>query len=86
MQRGPSPPYRASAVPRMTLVVIGGFALFFVLAMLYSMPVILAQPPAGAAPDYIQEQVRAHLHGKVSWILLASFLIAGGLGARWMKR
>ena len=70
----------------MTLVILGGFALFFVLAMLYSMPVILAQPPTGAAPDYIQEQVRAHLHGKVPWILVTSFLIAGYLGARRMKR
>jgi len=70
----------------MTLVILGGFALFFVLAMLYSMPVILAQPPAGAAPDYIQEQVRAHLHGKITWILAVSFLIAGLIGARWMRR
>lgn len=70
----------------MTLVIIGGFALFIVLAMLYSMPVILEQPPAGAGPDYITERVRAHLHGKVSWILIASFLIAGFIGARRMKR
>jgi predicted MFS family arabinose efflux permease len=70
----------------MTLIVLGGFALFFVLAMLYSLPVILAQPPAGAAPDYITEQVRLHLRGKVSWILVTAFLISGGIGARWMKR
>jgi len=70
----------------MTLVILGGFALFFVLAMLYSMPVILEEPPPGAAPDYITERVRAHLHGKVPWILGISFLISGAIGARWMKR
>lgn len=70
----------------MTLIILGAFALFFVLAMLYSMPVILETPPAGAGPEYITERVRAHLHGKVPWILMISFLISGVIGARWMKR
>ena len=73
-------------VPRFTLVLAGGFALFVLLAMLYSLPVMFETPPANASPDYVQERVRAHLEGKVSWIMLASFGIAAGIASRWLKR
>jgi hypothetical protein len=73
-------------VPRFTLVLLLGFALFVLLAMLYSLPVIFQTPPPNAGPDFIEERVRAHLEGKVSWIMLAAFGIAVGLASRWLKR
>ena len=73
-------------VPRFTLFIIAGFALFALLSMLYALPVMLEQPPPGASPDYIQERVRAHLEGKTGWIMVASFGIVAVVASRWLKR
>lgn len=68
-------------VPRMTLTVLAGFALFVVLTLLYSLPVLLESPPEGAIPSYTAERVKSHLDGKVTWLLAASFVIVGAIGA-----
>ena len=73
-------------VPRFTLVLVAGFALFVLLAMLYSLPVMFETPPPHASPDYIQERVRAHLEGKITWIMVAAFGIAAAIASRWLKR
>jgi hypothetical protein len=73
-------------VPRFTLFILAGFALFALLALLYSLPILLETPPPGASPDYVAERIRAHLEGKASWIMVGSFLIVAVASARWMKR
>ena len=73
-------------VPRFTLFLVAGFALTALLAMLYALPVMLETPPPGASPDYIQERVRAHVEGKVSWIMVGSFGIVAVVASRWMRR
>ncbi len=69
----------------MTLVVVAGFALFVVLTLLYSLPVLLETPPAGAIRDYTAERVKSHLDGKVTWLMAAAFLIVG-IVAVWRAR
>jgi hypothetical protein len=82
-----SPPPRAPVfVPRFTLILMAGFALFALLAMLYSLPILLEEPPPGASPDYIQERVRAHLEGKTGWIMVGAFGIVAAAASRWLKR
>ena len=73
-------------VPRFTLFLLAGFALFALLAMLYSLPVMMEAPPPGASPDYVQERVRAHLEGKTGWIAVGAFGIVAVVASRWMKR
>jgi len=85
VQKGP-PPRSPMFVPRFTLVLLAGFAVFVLLAMLYSLPVIFQTPPPNAGPDYIQERVRAHLEGKVTWIMIAAFGIVVAVASRWLKR
>ena len=80
------PPRSPTFVPHFTLVLLAGFALFVLLAMLYSLPVIFQTPPPNASPDFIQERVRAHLEGKISWIMLAAFGIVAAVASRWLKR
>ncbi len=86
MQKGPAPARSPIFVPRFTLFILAGFALFSLLALLYSLPVLMEAPPPGASPDYVQERVRAHLEGKAGWIMVGSFLIVAVAGSRWMKR
>jgi len=73
-------------VPRATLIVAGGFVLFFVVALLYALPVFLEPLPAGATPDYLAERVRARLEGKTFIFLSLSLLAAAALGSRPWKR
>jgi predicted MFS family arabinose efflux permease len=80
------PPRSPIFVPRFTLFLLAGFALTALLAMLYALPVMLETPPPGASPDYVQERVRAHVEGKVSWIMVASFGIVAAVASRWMRR
>ncbi len=86
VQKGPAPARSPMFVPRFTLFILAGFAVFLVLALLYSLPVWLETPPPGASPDYVKERVRAHLEGKASWIMVGSFVLVAAVGARWMKR
>jgi len=69
-------------LPRITLVLIGGFVLFMLVAGLYVLPVLLETPPAGAIPDYTKERVMARLEGKVLWMLATSLLVVAGLAIR----
>ncbi len=41
----------AGFLPRITISVVAGFALFLLLAGLYVLPELLADPPPGAIPD-----------------------------------
>jgi hypothetical protein len=69
-------------LPRITLVLIGGFVLFMLIAGLYVLPVLLETPPPGAIPDYTKERVMARLEGKVLWMLATSLLVVAGLAIR----
>ena len=62
--------------PRVTLSMLFGFALFFVVALLYALPALLETPPPGAIADYTQERVRARLDGKLFWMFAGSMLAA----------
>jgi len=73
-------------VPRATLVVAGGFALFFVVALLYSMPVFFEPLPEGATQSYLEERVKTRLEGKVPWLLGVSLIAAAAIGARASRR
>ena len=74
-------------MPLATLVIAGGFALFFAVALSYgAWPVLVAPPPAEAGPDYVAELVRARLAGKVVPLLAGSFLVAGLAVSRWNRR
>jgi hypothetical protein len=73
-------------LPRATLLILSGFVLFVLLAMLYSLPVMLEEPPPGASPDYMKERVHAHLDGKITWIMAGAFGIVALVVSRWSKR
>jgi hypothetical protein len=73
-------------MPRATLVIVGGFALFFVVAFLYSMPVFFEPLPEGATQSYLEERVKARLEGKVPWFLGVSLIAAAAIGARTARR
>lgn len=85
VQKGP-PPRSPMFVPRATLFILSGFVVFVLLAMLYSLPVMLEEPPPGASPDYVKERVRAHLDGKIPWIMVGAFGIVALVASRWSKR
>ncbi len=69
-------------IPRITIVLAFGFALFLLVALLYVLPVLLEAPPPGATPGYTKERVMAHLEGKVLWMMIGSFFAVAMLGAR----
>ncbi len=72
----------AGFLPRITISLVAGFALFLLLAGLYVLPELLADPPPGAIPDYQRERVMARLEGKVLWMLAASYLVVVALTIR----
>jgi hypothetical protein len=63
-------------VPRATLTLVGGFALFLASSLGYALPALLETPPAGAIADYRVERVRARLEGKALYFLAGSLLVA----------
>ena len=80
-------PHQPRFTPAATLVIAGGIALFFVVAIVYgAWPVLTEAPPADAGPDYVAELVRQRLAGKIVPLLAVSFLVAGLAVARWTRR
>jgi hypothetical protein len=73
-------------VPRATLALLATVALFCAAIFLYSLPVMLEEPPPGAIPDWTAERVRAHLAGKVHWIFAGSALVVSAVAWRWNRR
>jgi hypothetical protein len=85
VQKGPAPaPPRF--IPRATLALLATVVLFCVAVVLYSLPVMLAEPPPGAIPDWTAERVRAHLAGKVHWIFAGSALVVSAFAWRLGRR
>ena len=79
---GPSQRHSAGFFPRVTLLILLGFALFLASAGLYALPVLLEAPPVGAIDDYREQRVIARLEGKTIYFLTGSFLVAALLGIR----
>jgi hypothetical protein len=75
-------------MPAATLVIAGGIALFFVVALAYSWPVLSEPVPVDAAPDFVAQRVRARLadSGLIYPMLAGSFLVSGVLVSRWTRR
>jgi hypothetical protein len=69
-----------------TLALLAGLALFALATFLYCLPVLLETPPPGAIPDYTAERVRAHLAGKVHWLLAGSYLVVAFVLSRRARR
>jgi hypothetical protein len=86
MTRGRADDRDATAfAPRVTVTLLFGFAIFLVVALLYTLPVLLEEPPPGAIQDWVRERVRARLAGKTLYLIVASILAAAALGARgWL--
>jgi len=83
VQRSSSPRF----MPAATLVIAGGLALFFAVALAYgAWPVLVDPPPTDPGPDYVSELVRQRLAGKVIPLLAACFLVVGLAVARWIRR
>jgi hypothetical protein len=80
------PPGSSRFVPRATLVLAGGVALFFVLAMLYTAPIWTQPPPEGAPEGYVEQRVQDELKGKVIPIFALSVVTVAILVARPWKR
>ena len=80
--RPPADRESTTFIPRITIALAFGFALFLLIAGLYVLPVLLETPPPGAIPDYQKERVMARLEGKVLWMLISSFFAAAMLSAR----
>jgi hypothetical protein len=83
----PPPPAspRPRFVPRVALLMAGGFLLFLLSTGLYVLPVLNEPAPPGAIADYHAERVRARLEGKVVWFLAGSLAGAALLGARLFR-
>ena len=64
-------------MPRITLLLVAGLALFTLSAGLYVLPVLREPVPVGAIPDYVKERVAARLEGKLPWFLAGSMLTVG---------
>jgi UDP:flavonoid glycosyltransferase YjiC (YdhE family) len=75
-------------MPAATLVIAGGIALFFVVALAYAWPVLSEPVPVDADQDYVAERVRARLVGSglIYPMLAGSFLVSGFLVSRWTRR
>jgi hypothetical protein len=72
-------------LPRATLALGVGVALFLVVSLAYSLPVLLETPPPGAIADYTRERVHARLEGKAFWLLGGSILVSAAAFA-WTGR
>jgi hypothetical protein len=77
---GPRPVSRFS--PRLTLLVLAGFVVFFASLFLYSLPAMLEPAPPGAAQSWHAERVKQRLRGKVHWFLVGSFGAVTAIGLR----
>ncbi len=73
-------------VPRLTLILLLGFAVAFGAMYLYVLPVLNQPAPPGAVPEWHDEQVKQRLRGKVHWFLLGSYGAVAGIGISWMNR
>jgi hypothetical protein len=73
-------------VPRATLLLLAGLALFFAVATLYALPALLEPAPAGAIVDYHTQRVLARLEGKVHWMLIGSMVTVVAIGVACMRR
>lgn len=71
-----------SFMPRVTIALLGGFALFVLVAFVYAFPECLGQRPPGAIADWCNERIRARLEGKVLWMLLGSYAVVAALAIR----
>jgi len=72
--------------PRITLVLLGGVALFFALSLLYSLPILLEPPPDGAPDNYVSERVREHLRGKIPYFFAGSLVAVALVVSRGGRR
>ncbi|HXZ86388.1 MAG TPA: hypothetical protein VEI82_12970 [Myxococcota bacterium] len=82
----PREPRSPRFAPRVTLVLVGGVALFFAVALLYSLPVLLEPPPEGAPANYVSERVREHLRGKIPYLFGGSLVAVALLVSRGGRR
>lgn len=75
-------------MPAATLVIVGGIALFFALALAYSWPVLSEPVPVDAPEDWVAQRVRARLveSGLIYPMLAGSFVVVGILVSRWTRR
>jgi hypothetical protein len=73
-------------VPRASLAIGGGVALFFLTSMLYTLPVWTAPAPPDAPENYIEQRVQERLRGKVLWFLVPSLIVAAAVTARFSRK
>jgi hypothetical protein len=83
---GPRDPRPPRFAPRLTLVLLGGVALFFAVSLLYSLPIISEPPPEGAPDNYVSERVREHLRGKIPYIFGGSLVAVALVASRGGRR
>ncbi|HTO06123.1 MAG TPA: hypothetical protein VMR86_03625 [Myxococcota bacterium] len=82
----PPPPRPGRFVPRATLVLAGGVAMFFAVSMAYTAPIWLEPPPEGAPEGYVEQQVQNRLKGKVVPFFALSLVGVAVIVARpWKK-
>jgi hypothetical protein len=80
------PPRITRFTPRLTLLVLAGFGLFFASLFLYSLPAVFEPAPPGAVESWHAERVKQRLRGKVHWFLIGSFGAVAAVGVRFAKR
>lgn len=74
-----------SFVPRITITLVLGTAIFLVAAGVWIWPILLQDPPPGAIADWTVERVRARLDGVVLWLILGGYGAAAVIVARgWL--
>jgi hypothetical protein len=66
----------ARFAPRVTMMVVLGFALFLLSAGVWVAPALLETPPPGAIEDWRKERAWERMRGKVPWLLTGSFVAA----------
>ncbi len=80
---GPRPVQRFA--PKITLLVLAGFVLFFASLFLYSLPAMFETAPPGAVESWHAERVKQRLRGKVHWFLVGSFGAVTAIGLRFAR-
>jgi len=85
MPPGSGPRRATPFTPRLTLLVLAGFALFFASLFVYSLPVMFETAPPGAIESWHEERVKQRLRGKVHWFLVGSFGAATAVGVRFLR-